>query len=1635
MVVVNLRGRENPPPQAVCQRVHGVNGGQALPLRGLQTGIQYLRPGGDVIFHRHVVGLIRHDQRDPDFHHLPRGGFGERLRRGVLARRIVAALHAEALRERRQFRHGEQGVEIDAVVQLPRPRPAANDQGVGGVGIQIGEGRHGAHGIELGVPGGLPGEERRAVQRGGEIEIPRQFARAAHHLGQRQHAPGSLIGAAPGVPPPGGHQVTDGVRQQGGGRLTLRQGVNYRRRGLRVRPQVDPVAAVRLPVRARRRADGRALQIGEQDVALGAALRVNERQESLRSGAEARPQGVERIPHRGSLLPVGTQGKERHRHPVERPVVHSRGGHRQRSRQEIRRPLEGIRGDIRAGLLRLRQAEEDVSGDVGVGFPALRPPAPTAVLALCPQQAGKPLLQGALQTRLQVGGLQTESLYRAVGGQVGQEARKSLLDALVRIVLQRVQGVQHVRRQRGRDLHLQIAARGGESARQADYLQHRVLLRKHPARPVSLRSGVAHDGQIAPRGFGSVAPAPPLRGEDRLQRVGLLHRPPPINAGAPAGFQRKALHRLGGVVQRERGGLQLHRDLQSLLRVVVDDGRQREVVAQGDEARRHGAHQERLGDGHFGLRLPHQAVAGHTAGVQHPGGQVIGEGEPHQGFAVGVGHDFALPKGRIGELLTHGRRDSLSPAAAQPARLLHAAQGVGRQPNPRADAEGLLSVEGLLDGLTVGVGQRQGGLIHRSQRKSALHGVAIRIGDVQAQGDFGPRGGLVGQVEHLHFQDEMLRLHVQVERPVAEIGMPVAALPRQGQGEVDVGGILLPQGDFQRAAARGYHPHLVAVDASPLQRQQSRRLRAKGVGHKDLRRLAGAVGFLVGAQEQALIGERRPHAAAAAPHPEEHLGQRAPLAAQRNLVRAAFVGREGHPSLALPVGGDLRFGHRGEDFFVSGETVLVRGGMLFPGNPAELDGERTLPKRLALPIDGTHLEGPLVPRGRDPLFPAHPDVKRRRMETPRSAGAHREAALIGSGNLQNVAFERLPLREGHLHPEAAIRIGDGFPRGDGFRSRAEQPPRVGVKPGHIQRADGVPRQREPLRLQREAPLDGQTAGGRAEVVSGFHLGSQGLAALQIFALRLHLQIEFRLAVLRHLEGKAGIGIFDLQGVVAGSGVLRQGVRSAGRAEIGQRQGEALHLLILIVAHQNGDRIESGQGVTPVEILPRHEAEMHRLAGAVDGTVGVEVGVEIGRGVGGGDVAVPGQQTAVHRGERRREVRLPRLPHHRQDGIVSIVGIPSLSVKEALAVGLSLGDERPGGVVKAHGRAGDGLAAIQVGRPHQGVPPPVLEGQVDVGEYHQGGAVPRSEGGSGYGAGLYPARRSRSCCRWSDGNVVHAGSIARKGQSARRHPVGGRVQAHFGAPQAGGAVLVQGVVVVAGRQLDEGIQRDGGALHGDGIHVGGLHRHSAVGEGRHEDIAPDHRRPQAHLRLQGGHGERERGRAAQPPAPGVRQVGGDGEGVIGQGLEIAVHDEARAAPPVAPGDAGDVGGRLQAQEAARVCFIVRRQGGGEADIQGIAGTEEHILKAEDLQLGVSDPIGAVFAPQGRAAGALRFPADTQGIARPPPQQGLGAQSQGGEGLVPLGLQGGRALPFQAQGGLHTGGVHRLVEGHREGGVQR
>ena len=136
--------------------------------------------------------------------------------------------------------------------------------------------------------------------------------------------------------------------------------------------------------------------------------------------------------------------------------------------------------------------------------------------------------------------------------------------------------------------------------------------------------------------------------------VAIAHRAAP---GHHRGLARGELEGLLGVrrfVEADRAAhLEAGRDVEIEGGVVVDDRLRVRLVARGEEARQHGAEQQRLRDREGGRRAARQGVAGDGGRGQAPGGQVVGQRHGYGGRAVLPCGDVGLPEGGVLEVGAH----------------------------------------------------------------------------------------------------------------------------------------------------------------------------------------------------------------------------------------------------------------------------------------------------------------------------------------------------------------------------------------------------------------------------------------------------------------------------------------------------------------------------------------------------------------------------------------------------------------------------------------------------------------------------------------------------------------------------------------------------------------------------------------------------------------------------------------------------------------------------------------------------------------------------------------------------------------------------------------------------------------------
>jgi hypothetical protein len=121
--------------------------------------------------------------------------------------------------------------------------------------------------------------------------------------------------------------------------------------------------------------------------------------------------------------------------------------------------------------------------------------------------------------------------------------------------------------------------------------------------------------------------------------------------------------------------------LQRSLSVIMDNRRQRQVIAGNDEARRNRPDEKRLAGHQVSAGLAGQAVRRQPAHVCLPGGQVIRQGQRDLGRPGDVGLDGAIPISRIREIGAnwHGRLRLAAPASSPPHRRVEVPRAVFRQ--------------------------------------------------------------------------------------------------------------------------------------------------------------------------------------------------------------------------------------------------------------------------------------------------------------------------------------------------------------------------------------------------------------------------------------------------------------------------------------------------------------------------------------------------------------------------------------------------------------------------------------------------------------------------------------------------------------------------------------------------------------------------------------------------------------------------------------------------------------------------------------------------------------------------------------------------------------------------------------------
>ena len=231
---------------------------------------------------------------------------------------------------------------------------------------------------------------------------------------------------------------------------------------------------------------------------------------------------------------------------------------------------------------------------------------------------------------------------------VGQEPVQGLLGAAVGIIGEVGQGVDQGAGQGGRVPHLEPRLLRLALGRDAEDDLGLLLIGPDRAGEGLHLEHAVHIGREGHLGRVRFFVGQRLHPDDGLAFVGDLH--PPVDPVLRAGGD---LDGLGRLVQRlEHAAFELEHDLNRLLRLelVVDVGREHDLVLLDEEPRRLEPDEQVLGGDDLGLALADPGSRAHGPGLDLPGGQALGQGELDLGGAVGGRRQGGGPEGGVGEV-------------------------------------------------------------------------------------------------------------------------------------------------------------------------------------------------------------------------------------------------------------------------------------------------------------------------------------------------------------------------------------------------------------------------------------------------------------------------------------------------------------------------------------------------------------------------------------------------------------------------------------------------------------------------------------------------------------------------------------------------------------------------------------------------------------------------------------------------------------------------------------------------------------------------------------------------------------------------------------------------------------------------
>ena len=169
------------------------------------------------------------------------------------------------------------------------------------------------------------------------------------------------------------------------------------------------------------------------------------------------------------------------------------------------------------------------------------------------------------------------------------------------------------------------------------------------------------------------------------------------------------------IIEGKAHGLQAYIYAQILIRVVLDDTHQAQMIAHDQKARCHRANEQIFGGHQFGFSLTDTGIHSQASGGSLPGGQVVGQLQRDLGLAIGIRDDLGIPVCRIGEIFPHGGHDRVPTATTLTHRVDRKAVYISSHRNPSAHPQRLHTVKCLYNPGGVGVRQSQNGLVDDTQ--------------------------------------------------------------------------------------------------------------------------------------------------------------------------------------------------------------------------------------------------------------------------------------------------------------------------------------------------------------------------------------------------------------------------------------------------------------------------------------------------------------------------------------------------------------------------------------------------------------------------------------------------------------------------------------------------------------------------------------------------------------------------------------------------------------------------------------------------------------------------------------------------------------------------------------------------------